>query len=81
MMIPPVRGPVLSDNELSSIDVPALYILGEHDGATENPHEVLARIGVVAPRIETMLVPGAGHDAVVAQPELIADRVLQFLGA
>lgn len=75
-----VRRPVLSDDELSSIAVPALYILGEHDGATENPREVLARIGFVAPHIETMLVPGAGHDAVVAQPKLIADRVLQFLG-
>lgn len=79
-MLPPVRCPVLSDEELKSIDVPALYILGEHDGATENPREVLARLGVVAPRIETMLVPGAGHDAIVAQPGPIADRILQFLG-
>jgi pimeloyl-ACP methyl ester carboxylesterase len=78
--MPPVRRPVLSDDELKSIAVPALYLLGEHDGATENPREVLARLGGVAPRIETMLIPGAGHDAVVAEPQLIADRVLQFLG-
>lgn len=78
--IPPVRVAALSDDELKSIGVPALYILGEEDGATENPREVLARLGVVAPRIETMLIPGAGHDAIVAEPQLIADRVLQFLG-
>jgi pimeloyl-ACP methyl ester carboxylesterase len=78
--MPPVRRPALSDDELRSIDVPALYILGAQDGATENPREVLARLGVVAPQIETMLIPGAGHDAVVAQPRLIAERVLQFLG-
>jgi len=72
--------PVLSDEELSRIGVPSLYILGEHDGATESPWKDLARLGVVAPRIETMLVTGAGHDAIVAQPKLIADRVLEFLG-
>lgn len=80
MVMPPVRGAVLPEAELSGIGVPALYILGERDGATENPREVIARIGAVAPRIETMLVPGAGHDAIAAEPGLIADRVLRFLG-
>lgn len=80
MRMPPVRGLVLPEEELASMGVPALYILGERDGATENPRKVLAHIAAVAPGIETMLVPGAGHDAVVAQPKLIADRMLEFLG-
>jgi pimeloyl-ACP methyl ester carboxylesterase len=79
MMMPPVRGVVLSDEELASIRVSALYILGERDGATENPREVLAHLAAVAPGIETMLIPEAGHDAVVAQPRLIADRMITFL--
>jgi pimeloyl-ACP methyl ester carboxylesterase len=79
--MPPVQRPVLSDDELSSMGIPALYILGEQDGATENPRAVLEHLRVVAPRIETMLIPGAGHDAIVAEPKLIADRILAFLGA
>lgn len=79
MMMPPVRGLALPEEELASIGVPALYILGERDGATDNPREVLAHLAAVAPEIETMLVPEAGHDAVVAQPKLIADRMLEFL--
>ena len=79
-MMPPVRRPVLSEEELAGLGVPALYILGERDGATDSPRQVLAHVAAVAPGIETMLVPEAGHDAVVAQPGLIADRMLEFLG-
>jgi pimeloyl-ACP methyl ester carboxylesterase len=79
MMMPPVRGLVLPEEELARLSVPALYILGERDGATDNPREVLAHLAAVAPRIETMLVPAAGHDVVVAQPGLVADRMIEFL--
>jgi pimeloyl-ACP methyl ester carboxylesterase len=78
-MIPPVRGLVLPEEELARIAVPALYILGERDGATANPREVLDHLAAVAPEIETMLVPEAGHDVVVAQPRLVADRMIEFL--
>ena len=79
MMRPTVRCPVLPDEELASLGVPALYVLGERDGATENPRAVLAHLASVAPGIETMLVPEAGHDVVVARPRLIAERMLEFL--
>lgn len=79
-MMPPVRGLVLPEEELARLAVPALYILGEHDGATEDPLKVLAHVATLKPRIETMLVPEAGHDAVVAQPRLIAERMIEFLG-
>ena len=78
-MLPPVRGLVLPEEELARLAVPALYILGEHDGATEDPLKVLAHVATLKPRIETMLVPEAGHDAVVAQPRLIAERMIEFL--
>jgi pimeloyl-ACP methyl ester carboxylesterase len=80
MMIPPVRGPVLPEEELASLAVPALYILGGRDGATDDPRKVLARVATMKPRIETMLIPEAGHDAIVAEPRLIAERILEFLG-
>lgn len=79
MMMPPVRGLVLPEEELARLAVPALYILGEHDGATDNPQQVLAHLATVPPRIETMLVPEAGHDAIVSQPRLIARRMIEFL--
>lgn len=79
MMMPPVRGLVLPEEELASLRVPALYILGEQDGATDNPREVLVRVTTVVPGVETMLVPEAGHDAVVAEPKMIADRMVEFL--
>ena len=41
--------------------------------------ELAARIDAAASRIETMLIPDAGHDAVMTQPKVIADSVLQFL--
>lgn len=61
--IPPVRAPALSDAELKSIDVPALYILGEEDGATENPREVLARLGAVAVPRRVEETTGDPHEA------------------
>jgi pimeloyl-ACP methyl ester carboxylesterase len=79
MMMPPVRGLVVPEEELARLGVPALYILGERDGATDNPREALAHLAAVAPGIETMLISGAGHDVVVAQPQLVADRMLAFL--
>ena len=79
-MIPPVRGPVLPEEELARLAVPALYILGGRDGATDDPLKVLARVATLKPRMETMLLPEAGHDAIVAEPGLIAERMLEFLG-
>lgn len=49
------------------------------DGATDDPRKVLARVATLKPRIETMLLPEAGHDAIVAEPGLIAERMLEFL--
>lgn len=79
-MFPPVRGMVLPEEELDRLAVPALYILGGRDGATEDPPKVLAHVATRKPRIETMLIPEAGHDAIVAEPRLIAERMIEFLG-
>ena len=76
---PPVRATVLSDEDLRRLEIPALYILGERDGATATPREAIERVRSLVPRVETMLIPGAGHDIVAAQPELVAERVLSFL--
>jgi len=79
MMVPPVRGAVMSDDDLRSIETPTLYLLGDSDGATARPHEALQRVESLMPRVETLLVPGAGHDVVVAETGLVTDRLLRFL--
>ena len=79
VMIPPVRGAVMSDDDLRRIDAPTLYILGDGDGATAQPSEAIRRVESLMPRVETLLVPGAGHDVVVAETGLVTDRLLRFL--
>ncbi len=79
-MAPPVGRPVFSDDELNGMEVPVLYVVGENDGVCDDPRAAVARVNAVAPRIETMLVPGAGHDALVTRREVIAARVVRFLG-
>jgi len=78
-MFPPVRAPMMSDDDLRHIDIRTLQILGELDGATALPSEANKRVGALMPDIETVLVPSAGHDVVVAETDLVTDLVLQFL--
>ena len=79
-MLPVVRGnPVFSDDELRSIDLPVLYVVGEHDGVCDDPRQAVARVNAVAPRIKTMLIPDAGHDALVSHSQVVAQTVLRFL--
>lgn len=78
-MIPPVRAAVLPDEDLRRIETPTLYILGDADGATAEPREALRRVESLMPHVETELVPGAGHDVIVAETGLVTERVLEFL--
>ena len=80
VMMPPVGRLAFTEGELNGTEVPALYVVGECDGATDDPRAVVTRLNTAVPRIQTTLVPGAGHDAIVAQPKVIAERVLEFLG-
>jgi pimeloyl-ACP methyl ester carboxylesterase len=74
----PVNATVLDDQELSSIQIPALYMVGEHE-KIYNPHRALRRLHRVAPHIKTELVPGAGHDLTLVQTELVNRKLLEFL--
>lgn len=78
-MIPPVRAAVMSDDDLRSIATPTLYLLGDRDGATADPAETVQRVRSLMPSVETVLVPGAGHDVVVAETALVTERILRFL--
>jgi len=70
----------LSDEELATIDVPVLYLVGENERIC-NPDVALARLASVAPQIEAALISGAGHDAVWVQTDAVRDRLLDFVSS
>jgi pimeloyl-ACP methyl ester carboxylesterase len=74
-----LTGPrVLSDAELSSIEVPVLYMAGA-DERLSSVSAAVSRLSSVAPRIQTTVVPGVGHGLISVQPETVSKTVLQFL--
>ena len=69
----------LSDEELGSIAVPVLYVVGENERICD-PRAARSRLSEVAPQIRTVMIPGAGHDAVWVQTEEVRRNVMEFLG-
>jgi pimeloyl-ACP methyl ester carboxylesterase len=69
---------VLTDQELRSINVPTLFLVGENE-KIYSAQEAVQRLNRVAPRIRTEVIPDAGHDLAVVQAELVNSKVLEFL--
>lgn len=67
-----------SDAELAGIDVPVLYIAGEKE-KMYSPAAAVARLRSVAPRFETAVIPGGGHDIASVETDAFNARVLEFL--
>jgi pimeloyl-ACP methyl ester carboxylesterase len=75
----PVAMTVLSDQELKSIKVPTLYLVGENE-KIYSPQKAVGRLNRVAPHIETGIIPQAGHGFAIVQAEMVNGMVLEFLG-
>lgn len=75
---PPVNVTVLTDMELESLRMPALFLVGENE-KIYSAHKAVQRLNRVAPQIKAVLVPGAGHDLTLAQAGLVNQLVLDFL--
>ena len=73
-----LRPEPLTDDQLSSIDVPVAVILG---GKSEvfPPGRVEARIDALVPQAGVEVVDGAGHAVVTSHTQLVADRLESFL--
>jgi len=69
---------VLDDKELKNIKVPVLFMVGENE-KIYSAKKALQRIKEVSPQIKTELIPGAGHDLMAVQAELVNKKVLEFL--
>jgi len=63
--------------ELERITVPSLLLRGERSFL--RPEQV-AEIAALLPDVQVETVPHAGHFMVKERPEVVAQRVLQFLG-
>lgn len=69
---------VFTDKELSSVQVPILLLIGEHE-VMYNPIEALERAKRFVPQLTAELIAGVGHLMSMEKPELINKRVLSFL--
>lgn len=74
-MVPPT---VLTDAQLQGLRVATLYLVGEHEKICA-PLQAIARLRAVAPRIETRVVAGAGHDLTLVKAAEVDRAVLDFL--
>ncbi|GAM86206.1 hypothetical protein ANO11243_042180 [Dothideomycetidae sp. 11243] len=64
---------------ISKVQVPALVVMGDKDPDWSDP---VAEAGWVASQFrenDTLIVPGCGHAPMFENPELVGERVLQFL--
>jgi len=75
MMVSPT---ILSDEELRSLKIPALFMVGENE-KIYSPYEAVERLNSIAPQIKTEIIPGAGHDLSVVQADMVNRKILNFL--
>ncbi len=69
---------VLKDDELKSIKVPTLFLVGEND-KIYSPEKVVKRLNSLAPNVKPEILPNAGHDLTVAQAEMVNKKITEFL--
>jgi pimeloyl-ACP methyl ester carboxylesterase len=74
----PFNPPVLKDQELCSIKVPTLYLVGENE-KLYSAQKAVQRLNKVAPHIKTEIIPNAGHDLEIVQAEMVNRKILDFL--
>lgn len=68
----------LSDEELRSITMPTLFLIGEND-VLYSASAALERLHHIAPHIETHLIHDAGHDVLLSQTEIVNQTIVDFL--
>ena len=74
----PIMSKVLKDQELQSIKIPTLYLVGENE-KLYSAQKSMQRLNQVATHIKTEIIPNAGHDLSIVQAEMVNKKVLDFL--
>jgi pimeloyl-ACP methyl ester carboxylesterase len=74
----PVTPTVLTDEELRSLMVPVLFLVGEHEVVYPADNAV-HRLNTVAPGIVTEVIQNASHDLTISQTRTVNSRATVFL--
>jgi pimeloyl-ACP methyl ester carboxylesterase len=69
---------VVSDEELRTMTVPTLLLIGEHE-VISDPARALDRARRLVPDFEGELVPDCRHDMCSTQHQIVDARVIDFL--
>jgi len=67
------------DKAWQGFGVPCLFLVGENE-KIYSAEAAVGRLKRVAPQVKAEIIPGAGHDLTIAQADLVASKVLAFLG-
>jgi pimeloyl-ACP methyl ester carboxylesterase len=72
------RPPMLADDELRGIRVPALLLFGQYE-VLYNANAVIKRVQRLSASLRIEVIPGAGHVLSDDQPQVVDARILKFL--
>jgi pimeloyl-ACP methyl ester carboxylesterase len=70
---------VIGDKAWQGFSVPCLFLVGENE-KIYSAEAAVGRLKRVAPQVKAEIIPGAGHDLTIVQADLVARKVLAFLG-
>jgi pimeloyl-ACP methyl ester carboxylesterase len=71
----------LKDEELAELKMPVLYVVGANERICSDPKVAQERARTLMPDVRTVMIPGAGHDVVWVQTDVVRENVLGFLDA
>jgi len=70
--------PIISNHDLTCLPQKTLVLLGQ-DEVLYEPKTVVSRVSSIAPFITVAMIPGAKHMTSVDQPDLVNEKIIQFL--
>lgn len=74
----PVNPTVLTDLELQKLEMPLLFLVGEHE-TVYNAYDAISRLNRVNAKIKTDLIPDTGHDIMFTHTDTVNRKILDFL--
>lgn len=76
-MVPPT---VLSDDELQSITVQMLIIIGENEKIySDSVDSIQQRLKKILPLVQVKIIPNAGHGLTIVQTKMVNETILKFI--
>jgi pimeloyl-ACP methyl ester carboxylesterase len=77
--LPLIAATVISDQDFQALQVPTLFLVGEHEKVYP-AEKAVKRLNRVAPQLRTEVIPQAGHDLWMVQAGRVNQEMLDFLG-